>query len=235
MTHASRVAVILAAAGRSSRFGGSGPSEKKPFVDLCGKPVWQHSADIFSRRPDVSQLLITVSPDEMEWFQEKYAEDIKHLKLTVVPGGKERADSVRNALQALRDDIEFVAIHDAARPCVREEIINAVVETAKISGAAIPAAMIAGTIKRAQDHRITETVPRDGLWEAQTPQIFRRDIFFSAVQSHGDSTATDDASIVEKAGYPVCIVPSSPWNIKITNQTDLTLAAMILSQQNLER
>ncbi len=226
-------AVILAAAGQSRRFGSGGePILKKPFVELLGKPVWRHSADMFSQRTDVKQLLIALAPGDEAWFCEKYAEDIKRLELTVVIGGKERADSVRNALNALREGVELVAIHDAARPCLQQEMIDAVFESARATGAAIPATPISGTIKRAKENRIEATVPRENLWEAQTPQVFRRDIFLSAFQSHGHSGTTDDAAIMELAGYPVCVVPSSPWNIKITNRTDLTLAERILSAQN---
>lgn len=228
------IAVILAAAGKSSRFQGENGEAvpKKTFAGLLGKPVWLHSAERFSRRDDVEQLIVVVSPEDITWFRQYYAEEINRMYLLVVPGGEQRVDSVRNALQAVRKDIELVAVHDAARPCFRDELIDAVFEKARSEGAAMLASPIVGTVKRVRENRIVETVPREELWEAQTPQVFRREIIKTAFNRRGDSNPTDDAALVEQIGFSVFVVSSDRWNIKITTQTDLTLAELILSAQN---
>jgi 2-C-methyl-D-erythritol 4-phosphate cytidylyltransferase len=234
--------VILAAAGQSRRFSrtDSGksidkPFLKKPFVLLKNKPVWLHCAEKFMNREDILQLIIVVSPDDMTWFFHYYSEEIDRLLLLVVAGGKERADSIRNALAVVRNNIDYVAIHDAARPCVLPSEIDAVFRQAQADGAAMLAAPIVGTIKRVHEGRVVETVNRTNLWEAQTPQVFRRDILLTAYGKTEYIASTDDSQLVEKAGYPVSIVFSERSNIKITTQTDLTLAEAILFQQNKEK
>ncbi|MDR0871297.1 MAG: 2-C-methyl-D-erythritol 4-phosphate cytidylyltransferase [Planctomycetaceae bacterium] len=225
-------AVVLVAAGKSSRFASATetPAMKKPFVFLRGKSVWVHSAEKFAMRNDVVQLLIAVAPEDVIWFNERYAEEIRRFKVTVVSGGQERIDSVRNALAAIRNDVEFIAVHDAARPCIAGEQIEAVFRAAAKYGAALLASPVAGTLKRVQDGTVQATVPRDGLWEAQTPQVFRRDILLDAYSRSGDTVPTDDAQLAENAGKPVRLVPSNRWNLKITEQTDLKLAELLLQE-----
>ncbi|MDR1962806.1 MAG: 2-C-methyl-D-erythritol 4-phosphate cytidylyltransferase [Planctomycetaceae bacterium] len=227
--------VILAAAGKSRRFidaDSDKPTAKKTFAQLNGKPVWLHCAETFYEREEVAQLIIVVSPDDLEWFFRFYAEEINRMLLLVVSGGKERTDSVRNALSVVRRDIDFVAIHDAARPCVLQSEIDAVFRQARIDGAAMLATPIVGTIKRVVNGRIVETVDRENLWEAQTPQVFRRDFLVDAYEHLGKTQPTDDAQLVENAGFAVSIVPANRSNIKITTPADLMLAEAILFQQN---
>lgn len=226
-------AVILAAAGKSSRFGGE-TEVKKPYAFLADQPVWLHSADAFFRRDDVRQLIVVVSPDDYLWFLEYYAAPINRMLVQVVAGGAERVDSVRNALAAVDETIDFVAVHDAARPCVTDQEIDAVFEAAKCRAAAMLANPVLGTIKRVRDGRIEATVPRTDLWEAQTPQVFRREILVDAYARKIEGIPTDDAELVEKTGCPVFIVPTERWNLKITTPTDLRLAEMILSGKNVK-
>lgn len=223
-------AVLLAAAGKSSRFASSAEknTQKKPFVPLRGKPVWLYSAEKFHRHREVVQIVVTVSPEDFAGFQEQYAEEIQRFSLTVVSGGQERVDSVQNALAAVRDDAGFIAVHDAARPCVTDAQIEAVFQAAVKYGAALLAAPVAGTLKRVMDNTVQATVPRESLWEAQTPQVFRRDILTDSFRRRGSLIPTDDAQLAENAGYTVHIVPSNRWNLKITEQTDLILAERIL-------
>ena len=229
------VAVILAAAGKSRRFSGGETDrseDKKPFVLLLGKPVWLHAAEKFAKRDDVRQLILVVSPEDAVWFRRTFADQIDRLRLITVEGGKERVDSVRNALEALDEEIDLVAIHDAARPCVDDRQIEEVFRKAAEEGAAILAAPVFGTVKRIRDGRIEETVPRHDLWEAQTPQVFRRDLLREAFDRCRNPAVTDDAQLVEEIASPVFIVPGDRWNIKITTPTDLTLAERIISGQN---
>lgn len=223
-----RFAVILPAAGQSSRFGGG---DKKPFIDLAGKAVWLHAAAAFAARTDVAQLLVVVAPEDLERFQQRFRADIARLKADTVQGGSARFESVANALRLLRPNVDFVAVHDAARPCVSPELIEAVFNRAVETGAALPAVPIADTVKRSDaTGRITGTIARDELWLAQTPQVFRRswlDAAYAARESLG-SSITDDAQLIEAAGHSVHLVTGSATNLKITTQEDLALAAAIL-------
>ncbi|MDR1268436.1 MAG: 2-C-methyl-D-erythritol 4-phosphate cytidylyltransferase [Planctomycetaceae bacterium] len=227
--------VIIVAAGKSRRFIETNSSKlavKKAFAPINRKPVWLYSVEKFFDRDDVSQLIIVVSPDDLTWFFQFYRDEIDRMFLLVVEGGKERVDSVRKALSIVRRDIDFIAVHDAARPCVSNAEIDAVFRQARIDGAAMLATPIVGTIKRVIDGRIVETVNRENLWEAQTPQVFRRDILIKAYESSEHIDSTDDAQLAENAGYAVSVVPAERSNIKITTQTDLTLAETILFRQN---
>ena len=222
----SKFAVILPAAGRSSRF--RDKHYKKPFVPLDNKAVWLHSAEKFLNRDDVKQVILVISPEDREAFDSKFAANVMILGIEVVEGGAERSDSIDNALAKVRDDIDFIAVHDAARPCIANEWIDNVFAAAEKSNAAILAIPIAGTIKRVANGNISETVPRANLWEAQTPQVFRRQLLLDAYAKRGNEPATDDAELVERLGKPVTIVEGSPINLKITTKEDLRLAAHAL-------
>ena len=216
-------AVILPAAGSSSRFGD--PRRKKPFIELKGRPVWVRSLELFLSRDDVKQALIVLPPDEIDWFKEKFRANLAFMNVEIVAGGKERADSVQNALARVRNDIDFVAVHDAARPLIVKKWIEDVFSAAIRDGAAIPATRISSTVKRAdRDQKIVETVPRENLWAAQTPQVARRDWLLDAFGKRGSLAATDEAQLLENAGRPVTIVECSPLNLKITTQEDFKMA-----------
>ncbi len=151
------------------------------------------------------------------------------LGIDVVQGGAERSDSVAAALARVKPDADFVCIHDAARPCLADAWIDNVFRAAEKCGAAILAVPVSGTLKRVRDNReIQETVSRDGLWEAQTPQVFRRDLLLEAHARRGGFAATDDAQLVERIGHAVAVVPGSPINVKITTKEDLRLAEQAL-------
>jgi 2-C-methyl-D-erythritol 4-phosphate cytidylyltransferase len=220
-------AVILPAAGSSSRFGD--PRRKKPFIELKGRPVWVRSLELFLSRDDVKQSLIVLPPDEIDWFKEKFRANLAFMNVEIVAGGKERADSVQNALARVRNDIEFVAVHDAARPLIVKKWIEDVFAAAVRDGAAIPATRISSTVKRAdRDGRIVETVPRENLWAAQTPQVARRDWLLDAFGKRGNLAATDEAQLLENAGRRVTLVECSPLNLKITTQEDFKMAEALV-------
>jgi 2-C-methyl-D-erythritol 4-phosphate cytidylyltransferase len=218
----STFAVILAAAGKSSRF--KDKNYKKPFAPLEGRAVWLHSAEKFLNRDDVKQLVLVISDEDREYFQTKFAANAAILGINVVSGGAERADSIQKALEKINTDIDFVVVHDAARPCIANEWISEIFAAAEKSGGAIPAIPVGNTLKRVSSGTIVETVSRDGLWEAQTPQVFRRDLLLKAYAQRGGFVATDDAQLVERLGQKVNIVPGSTINLKITTREDLRLA-----------
>src|SRR5437667_307222 len=138
-----KFAVILPAAGRSSRFR---DKEKKPFTNLDGRAVWLRSAELFVTRDDVSQCLIVVAPDDQEMFRRRYGANMAFMNVKIANGGAERFESVASALAMLPGDADFVAIHDAVRPCVTEEQISAVFAAAEKHGAALLAVPIADTV-----------------------------------------------------------------------------------------
>ena len=222
----SNIAVILPAAGQSSRFQ---HQQKKTFIEIGTKAVWIYSAEQFRAFEEVVQLIVVISPNDVEFFNSAFAEDIKRLDIEVVAGGKQRVDSVENAMKTVRSEIDMIAVHDAARPCISTVDISAVFEQAKSTGAAILASPLCGTIKRSNPNQlISETVPRENLWEAQTPQVFQREILESAYQQRGDFLPTDEAQLVERNASPISIVEGSRLNLKITNTDDLGLATLIL-------
>jgi 2-C-methyl-D-erythritol 4-phosphate cytidylyltransferase len=220
-------AVILPAAGKSSRFRDA--YYKKPFVPLEGRPVWLHAAEKFTSRSDVKQTLLVVTPEDRETVQSKFGANAALLGIELVDGGAERSDSVAAALARVSAEIEYVAVHDAARPCLAEEWIDAVFTAAAKTGAALLATPVSGTVKRVgRDQVVQETISREGLWEAQTPQVFRRQLLVDAYARRGKEAATDDAQLVERLGQNVTVVLGSPMNLKITTKEDLRLAAAVL-------
>jgi 2-C-methyl-D-erythritol 4-phosphate cytidylyltransferase len=218
-----RFVVILPAAGRSSRF--HDKSYKKPFAPLANKALWLHSAERFLNRKDVIQTILVISPEDRTDFLFKFSANIAILGIEVIDGGAERADSVEAALARVKPQADFVCVHDAARPCLTDAWIDEIFAAAEKTGAAIFATPIVGTLKRVgSDKKIQETVPRDGLWEAQTPQVFRRQLLLDAYAKRAGFNATDEAQLVERLGQPVAIVPGSPINIKVTTKEDLRFA-----------
>ena len=222
----SKFAVILPAAGKSSRFG---QNRKKVFVELKGRPVWVRTAEQFVNRDDVVQTILVISPDDLEWFKDKFRPNLAFMDIEVVTGGAERADSVLKGLSRVRADVDFVAVHDAARPLVVKDWIDQVFKAAEQHHAAILATPVTSTLKRVDgNNTIEETVSRERLWAAQTPQVFRRQLLLDAYTKRGNLQSTDEAQLVEQLGQPVKIVPCSPLNMKITTSEDFRLAEHLL-------
>ena len=221
-------AAILPAAGQSRRF--SHQRRKKPFADLRGRAVWLRSADLFAQRQDVVQTLICLAPEDIDWFRETFRADLAFHNIEVIPGGAERADSVQNALARVRDDVDFVAVHDAARPLLVDAWIDDIFAAAAKFDAVIPAIPTASTVKRVRDGAIVETVPREDLWQAQTPQVFRTSLLREAYARRDGVIATDEAQLVERIGHPVRIVSGSPMNFKITTLDDFRMAEAVFDK-----
>lgn len=206
------------------------PSMKKPFLDLEGQPVWYRAIVPFLKRSDLAQIVVAVSPEDLDWFIDQFRAELATGPIRVVAGGAERADTVEAGLREVSSTVELVAVHDAARPLIDAATIEAVVQAARRTGAAIPATAIASTIKRVDAAmHVRETVSRTGLWAAQTPQIARRDWLEQAFAKRGMFQPTDEAQLLELAGYPVEVVAGLASNFKITTQDDFDLARAFLA------
>jgi len=214
------VSVILPAAGSGDRFGAG---RRKIIEPIGDRPVFLATLDAFAGRPDVCQIQLVVPPGDVEEISRTFGDRLAAAGAALVAGGATRSQSVRNALAGISAEAELVCVHDAVRPCVRGAWIDAVFAAAERTGAAILAWPVHATLKRVSgDHVISETVPREGLWEAQTPQVFRKDLLLAAYAAGAD--ATDDADLMQSLGHPVCVVRGDPRNIKITTPTDLEFA-----------
>jgi 2-C-methyl-D-erythritol 4-phosphate cytidylyltransferase len=223
-----KVAVIVVGAGKGARFGGN---ERKIFAKVEGQPLFLRSLQLFVNRDDVCQTILVVSPEDQDQVREKYGANLGFMGVKLAIGGAARPESVANGLAVVREDAELVAIHDAARPCTTEEMIDSVFAEAGKTGAAILATPLRGTIKRVSESKvIDETVPRQGLWEAQTPQVFRRDLLLQAYEKQVEfqGELTDDAQLVEAMGHPVSVVECDFTNLKVTTRSDLTLASSVV-------
>ncbi len=220
------IAIILAAAGKSTRF--RDPFFKKVFTLASGKPVWQHSAQLFAEHPRVGQIIMAISPEDKDLVQEKYSGNLSMLGVEIVLGGEERFHSIRNALEKVRPEIKLIGVHDAARPCLTKQSFDAVIAAADRTGAAILACPIRATVKRCgSNDLITETVARDGLWQAQTPQLFKA-IILKTAYAKMKGKPTDDSQVVEQSGVAVVCVEGPETNIKITTKEDLKIAEAFL-------
>ncbi len=223
-----KVAAIICAAGQSVRFGGK---RKKPFVDVVGRAAFLRSVELFADRDDTVQILVAISPDEEELFKIRWGANLSFFGAQVCLGGEHRFETVANALKKLRDDIDLVAIHDAARCCVTEELIEKTIVAAQASGAAVPVCPVIPTLKQVTGEHIDKTISREGLFEAQTPQVIEINTLkkaYANLSNLDSSTISDDVQLVEALGLPVAAVPSDPYNLKITYPRDVVLAEAII-------
>lgn len=225
-----RFAVILPAAGQSSRFGNR--REKKIYTELDGRAVWLRAISPFLNRPDVHQIILAIAADDRELFERRFRPSVAVLDIKVIEGGAERHETVARAIAQVESSCDYIAIHDAARPCLSSELVDAVFAAAIAHGAALPGLPITDTVKRVSVEGLgVETVPRAGLYTVQTPQAFRRELLerAHARRREENATITDDAQLVEALGHPCQIVEGSRFNLKITVQEDLALASAYLA------
>jgi 2-C-methyl-D-erythritol 4-phosphate cytidylyltransferase len=216
------VGAIVVAAGQGTRIGGV----PKQYRALGGVPIVLRALRPFTSHRDVAHVVLVLPPADAAEPPPFLAAD--GGTLTIVAGGAERTDSVAAGLAALEPVCTVVLVHDAARPFVETEVIDAVIRKARSGVGALAAVPVSDTIKEvaAEDHHVLRTVPRDGLWRAQTPQGFPRELLAEAhARARRDGvSATDDAALVERLGAIVHIVPDSPGNVKITTVDDLVWA-----------
>lgn len=218
MTNAMTTTAIIVAAGSGSRFNSDTP---KQFLKINGKPVIEHTLERFQAAPSVDAIVLVLAPDQS--FDASAFSKVTN----VVAGGSTRAESVRNGLDAT--DADIVAVHDGARPLVTVDEIERTIAKARETGAACLVAPVTDTIKSIRGNEIADTLDRDKLRRALTPQAFKPDVLRKAFENADlDESATDECYLVEKLGHPIAIVEGSPRNIKITHPEDLILAEALL-------
>jgi 2-C-methyl-D-erythritol 4-phosphate cytidylyltransferase/2-C-methyl-D-erythritol 2,4-cyclodiphosphate synthase len=219
----SSLALIIPAAGSGERLGAGIP---KAFVVHQGKTLLERSILPFLSHPALTSIVVAVPPDRIDFTRELLRRLAPDLYTAAVPGGARRQDSVKIAIESA-PDADFVAIHDAARPNVSPESIKRCFQKAVQTGSAILACQATDTVKQAKvdiPKEIATTLDRSTIWLAQTPQIFRKNLYLKALEASHELNITDDASLMEAAGYPVQLVEGERSNIKITWPEDLMSA-----------
>ena len=226
-----KVSAVVAAAGLSKRFS---PHGKKQFAELGGKPLLTYCLSTFESCELIASVVVVVPEDEISRSRELLGGFGFEKITSVVAGGEKRYLSARNGFRAVSPDSDMVLIHDAARPFVDSDTIKRVVEECARCGACICAVPVTDTLKRADERNslVSGTVPREKLWRAQTPQVFRREILEEIYSSSdmGDLGATDESALAETRGIRVGMVMGSDLNMKITTAADLKIAELIASK-----
>jgi 2-C-methyl-D-erythritol 4-phosphate cytidylyltransferase len=188
---------------------------------------------MFSNHPSVAQVILAIHPEDREMVKAKFAGTLAMMGIELALGGDERWQSVENALAKVSSDIAFVAVHDAARPLIARDDFDRVLEAAREHGAAILGEPIVGTVKRSDTAGwIEATVPRERLYQAQTPQVFRRDWLAQAYADRKDAHPTDDATLVEAIGHRVRMIGGNRMNFKLTTADDLRWAELAIKSQS---
>jgi len=232
------VTAIIPAAGMGKRMGGAIP---KPFLQIGGRPILAHTLDVFERCDSVDEVILVVGMADLQVCAEEIVDRYGFTKVRkIIPGGRERQDSVWEGLKAVEAGTEIVVIHDGVRPFVAPELLSESIERCRTCGAVIAAVPVKDTIKEAENEAnmhhplIVGTLDRRRLWAVQTPQTFAFNLILRAYQHamKAHITATDDSALVERLGHQVRILRGSYRNIKITTPEDLALGEMILSQMD---
>lgn len=233
-----KVSVILPAAGLGTRMGRSVPEKagtsRKQFMLLEGSPILLHTIRKFVSSPAVTEIVVALRADDMEWVRELLQAEKFGKPVRLVEGGDSRQASVQNALATLGSGTELVAVHDAVRPFIEHSVLEKVFAEAQESGAAIVGIVPVDTVKQVHRNKIRQTIPRERLILAQTPQVFRFDLLKSAfAHAREDNFAgTDESSLVERLDQvEVSVVPGSDRNLKITKPSDMDLARLFLAEE----
>jgi 2-C-methyl-D-erythritol 4-phosphate cytidylyltransferase len=221
--------VIVAAAGESRRMG-LPDGESKQFLALGGEPLLSHSVRRLLEMREVGGLVVVLHPSHTVRFANELLAFDDAKPLLIAEGGRTRPDSVRAGLLEVPPEAEVIAVHDGARPLFSHHVFEDCLAALADAEGAVPGVEVSDTLKRAGRSNVVEgTVDRSGLWAVQTPQVFRAGPL-REVYAHKDlDGATDDAMLLERAGFRVALVPSTPANVKITTPADLPLAAALLS------
>ena len=224
--------LIIPAAGSGTRMQSDIP---KPYLKLGEKLILQHTLECFQSLKDLREVIVATSPDFISETEKILSELFPEIPVIVVRGGNERRDSIKNALGQVSDTSELIAVHDAVRPFVDGATIKSCLQKAIEVGGAIVAVPVKDTIKKVtEDLIIAKTPDRSRLWQAQTPQVFRRKLLIEAYQNNlsENSTVTDDASLIELAGGKVAVVEGSRENFKLTYPLDMAVAEMLVKRRS---
>lgn len=233
MNTAPRSAAIVPAAGSGTRMGLARP---KQFLSLAGKPILVHTVRALALAEELDAIVLVAPADQVAQTEALVREYRLTKVLAVVPGGRRRQDSVRAGLDSLPHGVELILVHDGVRPFVTPDLVRECLDQARTNGAALAAVPVKDTLKAVdRKQRVMRTVDREGLWQAQTPQVARRGLLeqaFVAAEERG-ATCTDEAALLEAIGAPVTVVPGLERNIKITRPEDLRLAEALMEEQHL--
>src|SRR3972149_3203229 len=227
---------VIVSAGKGLRFM---EGKKKQFYFLEGKPILAHTLDKFETCSLIRSVRLVVGQEDMDYCLKEIVEKYRFQKVSkIVPGGKRRQESVKNGIDALPGDADIVAIHDGVRPLVTQAMIEDSIHSAVRYGAVILAMPVKDTIKMSNpDGTVLKTLDRESLWQAQTPQTFQLKVIKEAHHRATEEgfVGTDDASLVERIGVKVHILPGSYTNIKITTPEDFVLANLFLKMSPLSQ
>jgi len=227
-----KIAVLLLAAGSGKRFGGK---LAKQYVSVCGQPILLHTLQSLAQEPRIAYVQPVIAAGDTMFASIVAGQCYDFELLAAVEGGAERSISMQCGLAALPDDVDMVAVHDAARPMCSKALLQAVLDCADAHGAAVPAVAVHDTIKRIDaTGKVLETPNRSLLRAVQTPQVARRDWFEKALQQEKTRLHlhTDDASVLEAAGFDVYVSEGDVNNRKITTQDDLQWLQTMLGEKS---
>ncbi|MRR18051.1 MAG: 2-C-methyl-D-erythritol 4-phosphate cytidylyltransferase [Deltaproteobacteria bacterium] len=231
-----KTVAIIPAGGSGKRLGSE---TAKQYLSLQSLPVLVHTLLVFQESASIQEIVLVVPEDDLTFVRERIVHPYKLRKVTtVVAGGRERQDSVRNGFLAITKACDVVVIHDGVRPFVTRDMIERVVEAAAGEGAAAVGVRAKDTMKEVTaENIVTATLPRSHLWQTQTPQAFQYDVLSRAFAKAGDDGyyGTDDASLVERTGVKVRMVAGSYENIKITTPEDLIVAQALMKERMKEK
>jgi 2-C-methyl-D-erythritol 4-phosphate cytidylyltransferase len=233
-----KVSVILPAAGLGTRMGRAVPEKagtsRKQFMLLDGSPILLHTIRKFVSSPNVIEIVVALRADDMDWVRELLQAEKFSKPVRLVQGGESRQESVEHALAALGAGTELVAVHDAVRPFIEHSVLEKVFAESEETGAAIVGIVPVDTVKQVHRNKIRQTIPRERLILAQTPQVFRYDLLkiaFARAREDGFN-GTDESSLVERLDQvEVSVVPGSDRNLKITKPSDMDLARLFLAEE----
>jgi len=224
-----KITAIIPAAGDGERFG-----EKKQLKLFNGRPLIFHTVQPFVKSELINEIIVVVPKEDVNQLSRELKSTITSKKIEVVKGGKTRQQSVNNGLRISDEESELICVHDGVRPFVTLTLIEEVIRASNGHDGAILAAPSTDTIKKVMGDQILETLPRETIWRAQTPQVFSKIALKEAIQIAIDEKleGTDEASILEKIGYQIGFVEGSSLNIKITTKEDWIFAKAIYNELN---
>ena len=231
------VTALIPAAGRGLRLKSAIP---KPLVQIGAQPLLIHTLKALFQNQHIQSVIIAAPEDSLKDFKRVIKKNrIAGRRVTLIPGGATRRESVENCLRGVPAESDTILIHDAARPFITQELIAELLKEVKNNPAVICGVPVKATIKQVTSRKsevkgnviVSKTLPREGLWEIQTPQVFNKGVLLRAYRRSSDKTVTDDSSLVESLGVKVKIVRGSYFNIKITTPEDLVFAKAILKHR----